>query len=197
MTPLRLGILASHAGSTLQAVIDACADGRVNAEIVLVVSNNSASKALQRASTANIATAHLSGATHKPAAKLDVAIADSLTAANVDLVVLCGYMKKLGEVTLNRFRDQLINTHPALLPKHGGQGFYGRRVHEAVLAAGDTESGATVHQVDGVYDSGKIIAQTRVPVLSTDSAEQLENRVKTVERELLISTLAELANATQ
>lgn len=195
MSQLRLGILASHTGSTMQAVIDACADGRIDAQIVMVISNNSQSQALQRAATANIATRHLSSAIHKPAEALDAAIASTLNAAGADLVVLCGYMKKLGDQTIKAFHGRLINTHPALLPKHGGQGFYGRRVHEAVLAAGDTESGATVHHVAGVYDTGEIIAQARVPVLAQDRAEDLEERVKTAERQLLVATLSELASA--
>jgi len=196
MTPptLRLGILASHAGSTMQAVIDGCASGAINAEIALVISNNGSSLALERAKKAEIATAHLSKGTHKNTEDLDNAILEALKEAEVDLVLLCGYMKKLGTPTLTHFQGRLLNTHPSLLPKYGGQGFYGRKVHEAVIAAGDSESGVTLHQVAEVYDSGEIVDQRRVPVLPTDTAADLEDRVKKAERALLVDTLAQIAS---
>ncbi|HET6473905.1 MAG TPA: phosphoribosylglycinamide formyltransferase [Pseudomonadales bacterium] len=190
---MRLGVLASHEGSVLQALLDACADARIAARIVLVVSNNSDSGALRRAREAGIATCHLSSATHSDPTALDQAIVDALDAAAVDLVVLAGYMKRLGPTTLERYAGRLLNTHPSLLPKFGGAGFYGRRVHEAVLASGDRESGATVHWVAGEYDTGPIVAQTRVPICANETAQSLETKVKAVERELLIETLATLA----
>jgi len=197
MQPTTLGILASHGGTTMQAVIDACANGTLNAQIGVVISNNSKSMALQRARGANIATAHLSGANHETAEALDLAIADTLQNAGVTTLLLCGYMRKLGSITLQRFNGNIVNTHPALLPKYGGQGFYGRRVHDAVIAAGDHESGATVHRVEAIYDSGEILAQARVPVHKTDTAEDLEERVKEVERRLLVATLATFCNPTE
>jgi len=197
MNALRLAVFASHNGSTLQAVIDACLSGELNARIVLVVSNNSKSKALQRARDANIETAHLSSATHTNQQELDNATLRALTAANADLVVLCGYMKKLGSQTLNHYSGRIVNTHPSLLPKYGGKGYYGRKVHEAVIAAGDTESGATVHEVEAQYDTGKVLAQTRVPVCPEDSPEDLEERVKAAEQQLLVRTLADLASKRQ
>ncbi len=195
MTPLRLGILASHAGTTMQAVIDGCTAGQIDAEITLVISNNSSSQALQRAAAAGLKTAHLSSKTHPGKENLDAAILAGLAAAGVDLVLLCGYMKKLGPKTLAAYEGHILNTHPSLLPKYGGQGFFGRMVHEAVLAAGDAESGVTLHLVADIYDSGEIVAQSRVPVLATDSATDLEERVKTAERALLVSELSRLASA--
>ena len=103
-------------------------------------------------------------------------------------------MKRLGPKTLERFRNRIINTHPALLPKFGGQGYYGRRVHEAVIAAGVSESGATVHLVDGDYDTGPILAQVQVPVRPDDTVATLEERVQEAERKLIVTTLTELAN---
>ena len=194
MNPTTLGILASHGGTTMQAVIDACANGTLNARIGIVISNNSKSMALQRARTADIATAHLSGANQESEEALDLAIADTLQNASVTTLLLCGYMRKLGSITLQRFNGNIFNTHPALLPKYGGQGFYGRRVHDAVIAAGENESGATVHRVEAIYDSGEIVAQAKVPVHKTDTAEDLEERVKEVERRLLVATLATFCN---
>ena len=193
MGPMRIGVLASHEGSVLQAMLDACNDARVPARIVLVISNNSESGALRRARDAGVATCHLSNATHRDPGELDRAIVASLDAQNVDLVVLAGSMKRLGPAVLRRYAGRLLNTHPALLPKFGGAGFYGRRVHEAVLASGDRETGATVHWVVGDYDTGPVVAQTRVAISSDDTAESLETKVKVAERKLLIDTLATLA----
>jgi phosphoribosylglycinamide formyltransferase-1 len=190
---MRIAALASHGGSILQAVIDAIENGTLPAELVLVVSNNSRSQALARASRHGIATLHLSAHTHRDPDELDAAIVRSLEEANADWVLLAGYMKRLGPRMLGRFRNRIINTHPALLPKFGGQGFYGQRVHEAVIEAGETESGATVHVVNEAYDSGPILAQVRVPVEKNDTAEVLEDRVKRAERKLIVTTLAELA----
>lgn len=191
---MRIAAFASHGGSILQAVIDAIEDGTLPAELVLVISNNSRSKALERASRHGIATLHLSAHTHPDPEELDAAIVRSLEEVNAEWIILTGYMKKLGPRTLDRFKNRIINTHPALLPKFGGQGYFGRRVHEAVIAAGETESGATVHFVDEDYDTGPILAQVRVPVHSTDSAATLEERVQSAERKLIVTTLAGLAS---
>ncbi len=189
-----IGVLASHEGSLLQEILDACSDARLCARVSVVISNNSDSGALRRARDASVHTVHLSSATHPDAGALDRAISDTLEQAGVDLVVLVGYMKRLGPVTLARFKDRMINTHPSLLPKYGGSGFFGRRVHDAVIANGDTESGATVHWVTGDYDSGPIIAQRRVLVAADETPATLEHKVKAVERQLLIDTLRTLVD---
>ncbi|HEX7038081.1 MAG TPA: phosphoribosylglycinamide formyltransferase [Pseudomonadales bacterium] len=190
---MRLAVMASHGGSILQAVMDACAAGELDAKVVLVISNNSNSGAIARARAAGIPTAHLSSATHPDPGELDIAMVAALRDAGADWVLLAGYMKKLGPKMLEAYRHRIINTHPALLPKFGGQGYFGRRVHEAVLAAGDAETGATVHLVDENYDSGPVLAQVRVPVRPDDDVEALEERVKVAERKLVVATLAELA----
>ncbi len=190
---MRIAVLASHGGTILQAVIDACRSRTLDATVVLVISNNSRSGAMARARAAGIATAHLSSATHADPDRLDEAMLAALDEADADWVLLAGYMKKLGPRVLHGYRARILNTHPALLPKFGGEGYFGHRVHEAVLAAGDRETGATVHLVDEDYDSGPILAQVRVPVHADDDAEALEERVKVAERKLVIATLAELA----
>ena len=190
---MRIGVLASHEGTVLQAVLDACADQRLCARVGVVISNNSDAGALRRARDARIPAVHMSSATHPDGAALDHAIARCLEDAGVDLVVLAGYMKRLGPVTLERFKGRLINTHPSLLPKFGGAGFFGDTVHAAVIAAGEHESGATVHWVSADYDAGTIIAQARVPIADTETPASLEEKVKVVERALLIDTLRGLA----
>ena len=183
MARLRIGALASGGGSNLQAVIDAIADGRLDAEIVLAISNNSRSPALERARAAGIPAAHLSGATHPDPDALDAAIADALANRGVRLVAMAGYMKKLGPRTLGRFPNRVVNIHPSLLPKFGGRGMYGGRVHAAVLAAGERETGVTVHLANGEYDRGPVIAQSKLPVRADDTPATLAARV--LEREHL------------
>ncbi len=193
MSKLPIGALASGGGTNLQAIIDAIADGRLDAEIRVVISNNSRSLALKRARAAGIPTAHLSGATHPDPDALDAAIADELANRGVELVALAGYMKKLGPRALARFRNRVVNVHPALLPKYGGRGMRGVRVHEAVLAAGERETGVTVHLANGEYDSGATIAQERVPVHAGDSPDTLAARVLEREHALYPRTLQRVA----
>jgi phosphoribosylglycinamide formyltransferase-1 len=190
---MRIAVLASHGGSVMQAVIDACEQQEIEAAVVLVISNNSGSGALTRAAEHGIPTLHLSSTTHPDPRELDTATMNALVAAAADWVLLAGYMKKLGAQTLARYRNRILNTHPALLPRYGGRGFYGRRVHQAVLDAGDRETGATVHLVDAEYDAGPVLAQVRVPVRTGDTVVDIEERVKTAERKLIITTLRELA----
>ena len=188
---MNIGVLASHAGSTLQAVLDAITTGRLDARVSIVISNNSGSGALLRAADAGIPTAHISGTTHPDGTTRDVTIRDTLQAHQVDLVLLAGYMKPIGLSTQAAFTGRIINTHPSLLPKFGGAGFYGLKVHAAVIAAGERESGATVHHVSGSYDTGAIIAQQSVSVMVGDTPESLQDRVKSAEQTLLLKVLAD------
>jgi phosphoribosylglycinamide formyltransferase-1 len=187
--PARLGFLASHRGSNLQAVVDACAAHRLPAQPALVISNNAGSGALQRARDAGIPALLLNAANSGGAAGFDAAIALALKEHRVDVVLLAGWMLQLGSATLAAYPGRILNIHPALLPKFGGRGMYGRHVHEAVLAAGETETGATVHLVDAGYDTGRILAQRRVPVRPDDDVERLGARVLEVEHELYVDTL--------
>ena len=189
---MNLGILASHNGTNAQAVIDACADCVVPAKTVALISNNSKSGAAQRAVRAGIPFCHLSGRTHKTPEELDLAICTELERHEVDLVVLAGYMKKLGPLTLQRFENRVLNTHPALLPDFGGVGMYGSHVHEAVIAAGVSETGITIHLVDSEYDSGPIIAQLRVPVVQADTSVALAERLLSHEHHFLVETIKQI-----
>ncbi len=191
---MNIAVLASGEGTTLQAVLDACAGGRVPARVAVVISNNAAAGALRRARAADVPTRHLSAASAGGADLLDQALSDTLVEFATDLVLLAGYMKRLGPVTLARFAGRIINTHPALLPEFGGQGMFGMHVHRAVLAAGRRTSGATVHWVDENYDTGAVIAQVRVPVEAADDAASLAARVQAAERELLVEVLGAAAS---
>lgn len=190
---MNIGFLASHGGSNMQAIIDACKTGILSAVPVVVISNNGESRALERARNEGIPNYHLSGKTHPDPDGLDRAILDVLILHKVDVVALAGYMKKLGPKTLAHFRGRILNIHPALLPKHGGKGMYGIRVHEAVIAAGEAESGVTVHLVTEEYDRGPILAQVRVPVMPGDTPETLAERVLVQEHILYPATLQRIA----
>jgi formyltetrahydrofolate-dependent phosphoribosylglycinamide formyltransferase len=188
-SPLRTAVLASGGGSNLQAIfdyLDGLGDARA-AQVVLVASDRAGAGALTRARTRGIESAVI-------AAPADGAAMEALLAAHaIDLVVLAGYLKFIPREVTQRWRGRIINIHPALLPKFGGAGMYGRRVHEAVIAAHETESGATVHHVNDEYDRGGIIAQERVRVEQGDTPDTLAARVLAAEHRLYPRTLQQLA----
>ena len=189
---LRLSLLASHQGTNFQALLDACQAGRLQAEVVLLICNNSTAPVIQRAESAGVPAIHLSNTTHPDPEVLDRALLKALDDAKTDLVVLAGYMKKLGTQILAAYRDRIINVHPSLLPRHGGKGMYGMHVHAAVIASGDRETGATVHQVVGEYDRGDILLQEKIPLHKTDTPETLANQVHKIEHAILIRAIHDL-----
>jgi len=193
MSALRVGVLASGEGTTLQAILDACTAGEIPVRVVTVISNNGGSGALRRGLTVGARCLHLSGKTHPGPGELDRAITAALEEDGVEVVMLAGYMKKLEPGVLGRFGGRILNTHPALLPKFGGHGMYGMHVHEAVVRAGETESGPSVHLVDAEYDTGRVLAQAKVPVLPTDDASALAARVQERERRLVVDVLGRIA----
>ena len=193
MSKLRLGFLASHGGSNVQAIVDACRAGELHAEPRVVISNNSGSEVLRRAAREGVPGFHMSSRTHPRPDDLDAAIEGVLVDHGVELVVLGGYMRMLGPRVLGRYRRRVLNVHPALLPAYGGRGMYGERVHAAVLAAGERITGVTVHLVDDEYDQGPILAQVEVPVLDGDTVESLRQRVLRREHELYPETLQKIA----
>lgn len=190
---LRLGILASGRGSNFQAILDACKQGTLDADVRVVISNNPEAGAVDRAKRERIPAHILSSQTHPEAHALDRAICRTLKDHGVDWVVLAGYLKKVGPVTLEAFEGRILNIHPALLPKFGGPGMYGLRVHEAVLRAGDKTTGVSIHLVDEEYDRGEVVARAEVPVLPGDSPDVLAARVLKQEHALLVSTLRRIA----
>ena len=191
---MNLGVLASHEGTTLQSLFDAFEGGRIPGRVSVVVSNNGDSGALAKARQAGVQAVHLSSRTHRDPAALDAAIRDVLLAAAVDVVFLAGYMKKLGPYVLGTFRGRILNTHPALLPRFGGRGMFGDRVFEAVLEAGEAESGVSIHLVNEEYDQGAIIAQCRVPVFESDTSFTLQQRVLRREQEFIVETIKGIAD---
>lgn len=180
----------------MQALIDQIEDGRLAARIVMVISNNSESGALERARRAGLPGRHISAVTHPGAGVEDEVITQAIVDSGARLVLLAGYMKKLGPRLLQTFRGRILNIHPALLPAYGGEGMYGIRPHQAVLAAGERETGATVHLVTEEYDRGPILGQRRVPVLPGDTPELLQQRVLAVEHQLYAEVLRRIIDGT-
>lgn len=174
-------VFASGGGTNLQALIDAARDGRINGKIVLVVSNKSGAGALDRAKKAGIPAETAIQKDFKTPEAYDEHLAGLCLNYKADLVCLAGFMLKLGPKMLSAFKDRIINVHPALLPCFGGKGFYGMKVHEAVIESGARISGATVHFVDENYDCGPIIIQQPVPVLPGDTPDALAKRVNAAE----------------
>lgn len=190
---MNIGFLASHNGSNMQVIIDACNSGSLHASPVVVISNNSKSGALERARKEGINNYHISGKKYPDPEVLDLAILNVMKEHSVDIIVLAGYMKKLGSKTLAHFQGRILNIHPALFPKYGGQGgMYGMNVHEAVIEEGETESGVSIHIVDSNYDTEPVISQARVPVEPMDTAETLAARVLEKEHLLFPETLQKI-----
>jgi phosphoribosylglycinamide formyltransferase-1 len=188
---LRIAVLASGGGTDTQAIIDACEAGRIEGDVVVVVSNNSRAGALERARRHGIPAQHLSNNHYPDDADLDRAFVELLRSYDVNLVALAGYMKKRGRAFLAAFPHHVLNIHPALLPgPHGGEGKYGVYVHESVLAAGDKVTGVSIHLVDEEYDHGPVVARREVPVLPDDTPASLQERVLAVEHEFYPAVLA-------
>jgi len=174
---LNLAVFISGSGSNLQALIDACADENYPAKITLVLSNNPGAFGLERAQKANIPTKIVNHKDYDSRAEFDGAVQNVLNSYEIDLICLAGFMRILTENFVNKWQGKILNTHPALLPKHGGKGLYGAHVHQAVLEAGDLESGASIHIVTPECDQGPVIVQKKVPVMPGDTPETLAERV--------------------
>lgn len=177
----KVAVLVSGGGTNLQALIDKCAAGELpQAEIVRVIASKEGAFALERAAKAGIPTA---------VAKEQAEVLEELEKSEAEIIVLAGYMKVLSPDIIDRYRNRIINIHPSLIPKYCGKGFYGIRVHRAVIEGGETESGATVHYVDEGVDTGSIILQEKVPVEAGDTPEELAKRVLKTEHRILAEGL--------
>ena len=177
MSKIHLGVLASGRGSNLQSIIDATEKGELEAEVRVVISNNSKAYALERARNHNIPAIHLSHKQFETSEAFDDALIETLKKHEVQLVVLAGYMKLISPKVCEAYRHRILNIHPALLPSFGGKGMYGIHVHEAVIESGAKISGVTVHLVDEQYDHGPIVLQKAVPVQDDDDPESLAARI--------------------
>ncbi len=177
----KIAVLASTNGTDLQAIIDEMKSGKMpDIELSAVISNKEC-YALERAKEQGYATFFIDPK-GKSREEFDEAMATILTDLNIDLIVLVGYMRILTTPFVRKFQHKIINVHPALIPKYCGENFYGSNVHEAVLTAGDKETGMTIHYVDEGVDTGEIIMQKTCEVLPRDTAETLKARVQELEK---------------
>ena len=180
---IKVAVFISGGGTNLQALIDASKSGKLSAEISLVVSSKSKAFGLTRAENAEIATFVFREKKYESKSEASNALLEKLKEHKIDFIALAGYLKLLSPELVSSYNGKIINMHPALLPKHGGQGMYGIYVHQAVLASGDKESGVSFHIVDEVYDRGRIVEQFNLPVLENDTPESLQERVLKKEHE--------------
>ncbi len=181
-----ISVLVSGGGTNFQAIIDNIENGFIeNARIAQVISSSSGAYALERAKKHGIKQVYIGKGNFSDESERTDAIIKALDSENTDLVVLAGYMSVLQPKLVDAYRGRIMNIHPSLIPKYCGKGFYGHFVHEAVLAGGEKESGATVHFVDEGVDTGRIILQRKVPVMDGDTPDTLAARVLTVEHKIL------------
>ena len=191
---MRLGVLVSGRGSNLEAVLQAVDVGRLpSIQPVVVISNRSGIAALEVASRFGVASQVLEARDFGDPASRDRGIGQALTDAGVELALLAGYDQWLRSSYFAAFEGRTINIHPSLLPRHGGAGMVGEAVHAAVLRAGDSETGVTIHDVTGDLDAGPILLQRRVAVEAGDSSATLAGRVLEVEHQCLVEVLSHLS----
>lgn len=181
---LNYGVLLSGGGTNFQAIADHIAQGVLPGKIVLVISNKESAYGLVRAKKMNIPALAVKRKEYISEEAYYEAVGDLLEEKKVDYIFLAGFIRILPESFVHRFEGRILNIHPSLIPKYCGEGFYGERVHQAVVAAGELESGATVHFVDAGCDTGKIILQEKVPVYPEDTWEDVASRVLNVEHEI-------------
>lgn len=191
---LKLGFLASGNGSSAEAIVDAIAAGELDAEARLLVSNRKNCAAFDWATAKGVAVLAIPTVADPEAA--DAALARAMADHGVELIVMSGYLRRLGPHTLARYAGRILNIHPGPLPEFGGEGMYGARVHQAVVAAGAPESAIVIHVVDEHYDHGPEIDRRAVPLRRGDTAEDLEARVKALEPRFFVETLRRLADGT-
>ena len=175
---LRVGVLVSGGGTNLQAILDAVDNGNItNASIEVVISNNAGAYALERAKNHGVAAECVSPKDFATREEFNEALIAKVDSYNLDLIVLAGFLVKIPEAMIAKYRNKIVNIHPSLIPSFCGVGYYGLKVHEAALARGVKLTGATVHFVDEGMDSGPIILQKAVEVLPGDTPEVLQRRV--------------------
>lgn len=189
MPKMKIAVLISGGGTNLQAIIDAIKSKELDAEIAVVISNRKNAYGLVRAKNENIDAIYLNAAEFSSAEEYDEKILEILSEKNIDLIVLAGYLKILTEKLISKYENRIINIHPSLIPSFCGDGYYGIKVHEAVLNYGAKISGATTHFVTKATDGGPIIMQKSADISEIETAEELQKRILKIEHEILIKSI--------
>jgi phosphoribosylglycinamide formyltransferase-1 len=196
MKKINIAFFASHGGSNFQSIVENIQSGNINANASLLISNNSDCFAFQRAEKLGVPYKHIASSQFEDSQLFQNAILSVLDDYKIDLIVLAGYMRKIPISIIQKYKNRILNIHPALLPKYGGQGMYGMNVHTAVHEAGDTISGATVHIVSEEYDEGRILKQWTVAIEKSDTPEAIAEKVLAIEHKIYSETVKEIANGT-
>lgn len=189
METLKLGVLASGRGSNFEAILKNIKAGKLDATVRIVISNKSSAGVLEIARKNNIPAIRLSIKQFPDQQKFDAQLLKILSDHDVNFIALAGYLKMISPKVVRAYRNRILNIHPALLPSFGGKGYYGLRVHEAVLEYGCKVSGVTIHIVDEKYDAGPPVLQRCVQVLDDDTPESLAARVLKVEHQIYSEAL--------
>ena len=189
---MKISFLASHGGSAAKHIITAIRKGNLDAQIGVVITNNRNSEIYHWCTENAVEVIYLSGKTHPLEEEKDKAIHQKLLAAGTNLIVLSGYMKKIGPITLSEYSNKILNIHPSLLPKHGGKGLFGDKVHESVIRSGDRKSGATVQFINEEYDEGPIVLQKTVDVTESETIASLKTKVQAIEGNLYLNSIKQI-----
>ncbi len=188
---IKIGILSSHNGSGFSSIQNACEKNILNAQVVVVISNNTTAKVLEKAAKKEIPN-YLINSKLFPDQNLDEKITNLMLEHEVDYIFLSGYMKKIEKNLLSSFENKILNSHPALLPNFGGPGMFGRNVHEAVIAAKVKEAGVTIHTINENYDEGEYILQKSIDVLDNDTVDSIEEKIKHLESIAIVEAFQKL-----
>lgn len=188
----RLVILASGTGTLFSSIVQACKNNTLKAKVIGLISNNKNSLVLQKAKKEKIPAKVLDPKDFPSFKEWDAHLCSYLKTQKPDLILLAGFVKKISPEVLAAFKGRILNIHPSLLPRHGGQGMYGIHVHRSVLESGDKTTGISIHLVSEEYDTGSLLAQKEIPVSSEDNPESLQEKVKKIEAVFYVSVLQKI-----
>lgn len=189
MSPINIGVLISGGGTNLQAIIDNIEKGHINGKIKLIVSNKESAYGLVRGQNHNIETLFIDRKAFNNEMEYNLKLIEEFKNRDIELIVLAGYLKVLSPEFISEFHNKIINIHPSLIPSFCGAGYYGRKIHEEVLAYGVKYTGATVHFVDAGTDTGPIILQEVIKVEADDTIDTLSKKVLEVEHSILVQAI--------
>lgn len=193
MKKMNIAFFASHGGSNFQSIAEKIQSGYIEANAKLLITNNSDAFAIQRAKKLGIDAIHISSAQFDSPQEFQQKLISILKEHEIDLIVLAGYMRKIPVSLIKEYKNRILNIHPALLPKYGGQGMYGMNVHQSVYDAKDKVSGATVHLVNEEYDEGRILKQMEVTLDKSDTPESIAKKVLAIEHIIYSETIKGIA----
>ncbi len=192
-----LVFFASGSGTNFQSVIDSLHESPCDIQICGLITNNREARALERAKKNDISAKIISPSSFNEKEEYEASLLQTLQNWQPDLIVLAGYLLKIPAAVIKQYSGKIINIHPSLLPKFGGKGFYGIKVHESVLKAREIQTGCSVHLVDEEYDRGRVLAQRTIPIRKSDTPEILAKRVLRQEHALLPEVIRDFCDAEQ